>query len=401
MWSNFVVVRFIFFISFFLICQNILAHDVNIGLLRNKVIQQIDFAYLEGSYLIEADTTSFGAVLPNEFISVAQMDNGKVSLNKGVRQMGQFREVRLIPTGENHAMRLRPRRPILKERKYRDGFTIFAGSKGLTIVNNVTYQNYLEGVVESEGGGGKHLEYYKAQAVISRTYALKYAKRHRKEGFELCDQVHCQAYHNMLRFTDEIKVAVEETAGVYIKDTVTNELVDGFFHANCGGQTSPSDYVWRENIPYLKPFKDTFCIHTKQATWTKTISKVEWRRFLINNYFYPINDPVFRDRIYSFQQDERRAFYQSPQLGIPLRDIRYHFKLKSTFFSVRPEGQNVVLEGRGYGHGVGLCQEGAMNMADAGIGYAQILRYYFHGISFEHFFERMFFDQTFDDVIKL
>jgi stage II sporulation protein D len=370
------------------------SQDLEVGLLRHKDMTQIDFAYMEGSYMIEADTLTFGAVLPNEFVSIRMGNEGKVLLRKGVRSIGSFDEVRLIPTGENHAMRLRPRQPILKERKYRDGFSISAGEKGLRIVNLVSYKHYLEGVIESEGGGGKHLEYYKAQAVISRTYALKHRDKHLSEGFQLCDQVHCQAYHNMLRFTDEIKTAVAETKGVYMVDTLTNELVDGYFHANCGGQTSPSDYVWRENIPYLQPFKDTFCIHTRQATWTKKISKVEWREFIVNNYFYPIADSAYREQLYSFQQKERKAFYISPHLGIPLRDLRYHFKLKSTYFSVRSEGQLVVVEGRGFGHGIGLCQEGAMNMAQYGMDYRQILKFYYEGIVFEHLFERMYFGQS-------
>lgn len=372
--------------------------DLDVGLFRHKTITQIDFAYFEGSYMIEADTMTFGAVLPNEFVSIREGKDSTVILRKGVRLLGHFKEVRLVPTDKDHAMRLRSRQPILRERKYRDGFTIFSGNNGLTIVNNVSYQHYLGGVIESEGGGGKHLEYYKAQAVISRTYALKHIDRHIHEGFELCDQVHCQAYHSMLRFTDEIKTAVKETRGIYMVDTVTNELVDGYFHANCGGQTSPSDYVWRENIPYLKTFKDTFCIHTRQATWTKKIPKVEWRRFMVNNYFYPIADSSYRELLYTFEQEDRKAFFISPHLGIPLRDIRYNFKLKSTYFSVHPEGQNVVLQGRGFGHGVGLCQEGAMNMAQYDMDYRQILKFYFEGIVFEHYFELMYFNQSYNSL---
>ena len=378
----------------FLFVQSLFSQDLNVGVLRYKKIDQIDFAYLEGNYLIEADTMSFGVLLPNEFVSVRSARDSAVILKKGVRSLGTFKEVRLIPTGSNHALRLRPRQHILKERKYRDGFTVFSGMSGLTIVNNVSYQHYLEGVIESEGGGGKHLEYYKAQAVISRTYALKHIDRHKLEGFELCDQVHCQAYHNMLRFTDKIKTAVQDTRGIYMVDTVTNELVDAYFHANCGGQTSQSDYVWREDIPYLKSFRDTFCIHTRQATWTKKIPKVEWRKFLVDNYFYPIQDSSYRSKIYSFEQEDRLAFYISPHLGIPLRDLRYKFKLKSTFFSVRPEGDNVLIKGRGFGHGVGLCQEGAMNMAKYELDYHQILKFYYDGIIFEHLFERMYFGQS-------
>ncbi|MDX1653191.1 MAG: SpoIID/LytB domain-containing protein [Brumimicrobium sp.] len=381
-------------VIFIFVSFAISAQEISIGVFRGYNIERIDFAYKEGSYLIRADTIDFGAILPNEYISLRLCDDQLIELKHGVRLLGRFNRITLIPTGIDHILRLRPRSPVLKERQYRDGFTILPSSVGLTVINEVKYKNYLSGVVESEGGGGKHPEYYKAQAVISRTYAIKHLGKHKKEGFDLCDQVHCQAYHNMLKYTETIEDAVVSTAGIIMVDTVTDRLVDGYFHANCGGQTSRSDYVWKEDIPYLQPFVDTFCIYTRQATWETRIPKVEWRNFLVNNYFYPIEDSLYRSMIYTFDQKDRKAFYLSPHLGIPLRDIRYHFKLKSTFFSCYPDGHDVVLKGRGFGHGIGLCQEGAMNMADYGMDYRQILTFYFEGIRFEENLRHIFFTQV-------
>jgi stage II sporulation protein D len=376
------------------------AQDIDIGVFRKHNIDRVDFAYYDGSYMIKADTLSFGAILPNEFVSLRKTSDNKIELKHGVRLLGRFNQVILSPTNKDFGLRIRPRLPVLKERKYRDGFRVEVGKNGLTIINTVTYKNYLGGVVESEGGGGKHIEYYKAQAVLSRTYALKHLDRHKAEGFSLCDQVHCQAYHNMLIYTKNIEKAVVSTQGEFILDTVSNHLVDGYYHANCGGQTSRSDYVWKENIPYLQPFKDTFCVHTRQANWEKKILKTEWRSFLVNNYFYPIEDSLYGPRIYDFEQIDRKAFFISPHLGIPLRDIRYHFKLKSTLFSCYPEGQYVVLKGRGFGHGIGLCQEGAMNMANYGLSYRDILSFYFEGIEFQQYFERVFFNQIPNDIFN-
>lgn len=366
---------------------------LDIGVFSAYTITKIDFSYYKGSYLIKGDSIEFGAILPNEFVSLRKTSDGKVELRHGVVVKGKFDEVTLTPTDNDFALRIYPRSPALKERKYLDGFKISLGEKGLKIINHVNMDNYLAGVVESEGGGGKHLEYYKAQSVLSRTYALKHLYRHRKEGFHLCDQVHCQAYHNMLIYTPTIKEAVELTSGEFIIDTVTNQLIDGYFHANCGGQTSRSDYIWNEEVPYLQPFIDTFCVHTRQAKWEKRIPKTKWRNYLVNNFHYPIQDSAYREMIYTFNQEDRKAFYLTPHLGIPLRDIRFHFRLKSTFFDCYPEGNDVVLKGRGFGHGVGLCQEGAMSMANKGIDYRQILAFYFDGIAFKNRFEMLFFDQ--------
>jgi hypothetical protein len=166
-----------------------------------------------------------------------------------------------------------------------DDFEIIPGLKGLTLVNVANFNNYLAGVVESEGGTGKEIEYYKVQALMSRTYALKYLSKHVKEGFNLCDRVHCQAYHYKLRFTPDIEKAVRATENVVMEDERGN-LVDAYFHANCGGQTSEADYIWNNRVEYLNTFKDTFCIYTKQATWEKRIPKQQWADFLIKDQVY-------------------------------------------------------------------------------------------------------------------
>jgi len=376
---------------------NTFSQDMRIGIFTGNTIQQIDFSYDNGSYLIIADGENYGAILPNEFVSLRKTSDAKIELKHGVVLKGRFNKVVLKPTGEGRILRVQPIQPSLKTRKYQDGFEIRSKSNGLSIVNTVKMNNYIMGVVESEGGGGKHLEYYKAQAVISRTYALKHQSKHQKEGFHLCDRVHCQAYHSMMRFTPTIDQAVRETTGQYMVDTNSGRLVDGYFHANCGGETSRSDYVWNTNVSYLQPFKDTFCIHTSQATWRHKILKSEWRDYLVEQFNYPVQDSNYRKNIYSFDQFTRKAFYQHPHLGIPLRDIRYHFKLRSTFFSCYPSGNYVILEGRGYGHGIGMCQEGAMGMANKGLSYNQILSFYFDGIKVENKWRDVHMSQSVDD----
>lgn len=370
----------------------VMANDIRIGVYRSHHIQSIDFSYVDGAYFIIGDSINFGELSATNYVSVVR--NGeKVILKKAGKTLGTFDKVLLQPLFYDISIRLRPRAPILRERVYNDAFEIISGEKGLTIINEVSYPHYLGGVIESEGGGGRHIEYYKAQAVISRTYALMHYHRHQQEGFNLCDQVHCQAYYSRLTHTKLIEKAVEETRGIYIVDSTTNRYVEAYFHANCGGETSSSDYVWREDIHYLQPIKDTFCIHTSQAKWEKKIPKSEWRSYLVNTFYYPIEDSLYKALIYTFEQPSRKAFYISPHLGIPLRDLRYKFNLKSTFFSCYPEGDYVVLKGKGFGHGVGLCQEGAMKMASEGFDYRQILAFYYEGIRFKQYFVQAFFRQ--------
>lgn len=380
------------FISFFIWFGNVFSQQLRIGVYRDYDIKKIVFSYKSNNYSVFGDGKELGTIHENEFVELLHVNKSKIELKIGVVSFGLFSKINLIETEANSSLTLNPTLPILKKRNYQNDFEILAGNKGFTLINVVDMNNYLNGVVESEGGGGKHLEYYKVQAVMSRTYVLKYKNKHSKEGFELCDRVHCQAYHSMLRFTQRIDTAVHQTDNVVLKD-IHGNLVDTYFHANCGGQTSEADYVWNNAVPYLNSFKDTFCIYTNQSYWEKRIPKHIWADFLIRKYNYPINDSIFGPLLYTFTQDDRLAFYQSPILGIPLRDIRNEFKLKSTFFSCYLDENEVVISGRGNGHGVGLCQEGAMHMAKYGFNYVQIAQYYFPGVYVTNLTEDCFYHQ--------
>lgn len=379
------------------VLQNIEAQQLRIGILRSIAVKKILFSYNDGSYSIYGDSTNFGSILPDEFVDLTFSSAGRLDLKKGATPLGSFSKVYLIQNRPNSSIALNSKIPAAKLRKYKDDFEITATAADLRIVNLVDMDNYLAGVVESEGGGKKELEYYKVQAVMSRTYARKYQAKHIADGFELCDGVHCQAYHSMLRFTPKIDSAVIETSGVIMVDDHQNN-VDAYFHANCGGQSCLPEYVWNKPVPYLSTFKDTFCVYTKQATWTKKIPKYEWRSFLQNEYNFPVEDPEFGTQLYNFKQQDRLAFFVSPALGIPLRDLRMKFGLKSTYFSCHEEGDFVVLNGRGFGHGVGLCQEGAMKMAKYGFGYQEIALFYFPGIEFCNPMKEMFFAQQSSDL---
>ncbi len=368
------------------------SQQMRIGVFRDYTIKRIVLAYNQGSYSIYGDTTNFGSLLPNEFIDVS-VEGNKLRLKLGVTDKGLFSKIIVHQNNLGSSITLDPRTSkTIKPRKYEEDFELTVSANAITIVNMVDIDNYLSGVVESEGGGGQHIEYYKVQALMSRTYALKYVNKHAKEGFSLCDRVHCQAYHSMLRFTPLIRDAVSQTTGSVMLDN-KDQLIDSYFHANCGGQTCEPDYVWNHPIPYLTTFVDTFCIYTKQATWEKRIPKSEWADYFVKQFNYPIRDSLWAEKLYNFEQNERKAFYLSPALGIPLRDIRQQFNLKSTFFSTRLEGSEVIISGKGYGHGVGLCQEGAMKMARSGFDFRQIAKFYFTGAHIIDLSEKEFFKQ--------
>lgn len=268
--------------------------------------------------------------------------------------------------------------PASKMRAYEGDFELSIAKGELKLINVLDIDTYLEGVVSSEGGAGHRLAYYEAQAVISRTYALNNLNRHQNEDFALCERVHCQAYLGKRAGSAIIDTAVQHTKGFVLLDANAH-YYPTFFHANCGGQTCEPQYIWNEQVNGLKSFQDTFCIHTKQATWVKSIPLQDWTNFIVDKYHFPIQDSLSSALMQSFAQTQRMAFYLHPVYGIPLRDLREQFKLKSTFFDAVVVGNEVMLYGKGFGHGVGLCQEGAMQMAKKGYTFDQILTYYYPG----------------------
>jgi len=383
-------------ILFLIITVQSFGQDLKIGIMRQHSANDVLISYHKGSYNVFGDNLKLHTILPTESIEIKVRGN-KLELVRGVTILGVFDTIRVKESLPNHSFRIQILKPAKhKERKYKNDLLIVSERKSksasfkIKVINEVKMHNYLGGVIESEGGGGRHLEYYKVQAVLSRTYVLKNSKKHKKEGFNLCDRVHCQAYHKMLTYTPTIDTAVRQTKSIIMIDNNFN-LANGFFFANCGGQTSESDFVWNKSISYCRSVVDTFCIHTRQSNWTKKIKKSEWDKYMLNHFGYPINDPVYGPLIYSFKQKQRLAFYQIPQLGIPLRDLRKKFRLKSTWFDVYLEGDYIVLKGHGFGHGVGLCQEGAMGMAKQGYSYDKILKFYFSNVHLINYYKWKYF----------
>lgn len=348
--------------------------------MRGISMSSVQFSYGDGDYEFYSDSTLICTLTKPDKIVITRKYDGLELSHNGI-DIGYYQGIYIQEKVQDSHLAIQCLHPTGKKpRKYMNDFYVLKeGQDKLKLINQVEMQNYLAGVIESEGGGGKHLEYYKVQAVLSRTYALDHLSKHSKDGFQLCDEVHCQAYLSMMRFTPLIEQAVAETHGT-ILISPDFKLADGFFFANCGGQTSESDFVWNVSVPYCRSVRDTFCIHSKQANWEKRLPLTKWRDYLVNHFGYPIQDSLMAAVMYHFDQPVRTAFYLSPHLGIPLRDLREQFKLKSTWFSCHPEGEELVLLGKGFGHGVGLCQEGAMRMAQLGYTFDQIVRFYFTGI---------------------
>ncbi|NDB33793.1 MAG: SpoIID/LytB domain-containing protein [Flavobacteriia bacterium] len=363
----------VFILQFYSLCG---AQVVRIGLFPTKKFTRIKFTDLNSEYLVIGDTTFIGSLSASNSCEVLQSSNGKIDVfYQGERLLG-FTQIRLIASKKEHALEISSSSPSLKNKAFEGDFEVKSVEGHLLVVNAVDVETYLEGVLESEGGEGRSKEYYKVQAVISRTFALKSKDKHAAEGFHLCNQVHCQAYLHKRLGSAVVDSAVKATNGQVLLDSL-GQLAPTFFSANCGGQTSIPSFVWNVDIPTLKSIVDTFCTKTKQAKWTATVDPTDWKTFFVQKYAYPIDDSLSYTLLFNTKTDNRKAFFIHPGYGIPMKDIREKFDLKSSFFSVGLSEGKVILTGRGYGHGVGLCQEGAMTMSKKGYDFQQVLGYYY------------------------
>lgn len=354
------------------------ANIVNVRILTAKVVRSFIFSPLGGNYAIYADGVLLSDFDPTGIFQMTMEGNG-IRLKTFEKDMGIFYNIKMISKEPEASFKIKSLNPQCKVRTYDGNVEVMLAPDNtqFLLINSVDLENYIAGVVESEGGRGSSLEYYKIQAILCRTYLLAQLNRHVQEGFEVCDDVHCQAYASKAT-EDDILKAVFATKGQVVVDNNLN-LITAAFHSNCGGQTCNSEDVWPLAKSYLKSVKDTFCTSQSQANWQRTIPLEDWKAYLQIKQGLKDKNPL---PVTSFNQAYGRAVYlQDKGLKIPLKNIRNDFKLKSTFFSIEQIGDSIKFKGRGYGHGVGLCQEGAMEMARLQYSYEYILHFYYKDVS--------------------
>jgi len=245
----------------------------------------------------------------------------------------------------------------------------------LLAVNIVNIEDYLPGVVKSEAGSRGPVEYFRAQAVVARTYAYRNTDRHQLDGFNLCDDTHCQVYPGVITETNLID-ACRSTAGKVQADS-DSMLIISAFHANCGGQTAASSDVWVSAHPYLIRVTDPYCSTSPSARWERIFPATMWNDFMKLKGIVPGGPESV---ITSPQPEAKRTRYlMIADKTVSYEDIRIGFNLRSSYFTVIPSGDSVIFKGRGYGHGVGLCQDGARVMASRGKSFQEITGFYYPG----------------------
>ena len=360
--------------------------NVDIGLFDHKKIEKAFIEPIDGKYKVFADGKKMYSLRSGRYLFV-ESKNGNVLLSTD-KELGLFKQISIEKREQNWFARIFSKKEIKnvlhlkldgqKSRIYDGNILISIQSDFLQLINHVDLDDYLAGVVEAESGTKAKPEYCKAQSTICRTNVTRNFDRHRSEGFSLCDGVHCQAYKGRSEGNIEIQKAIEITENEVIISK-TGKLIDAVFYANSGGETANSEDVWVGNVEYLRGKTDSFSLEQRQTYWTKSIPVATWKKFLIDKGLRVQQNAL--PESFNFEQKHRVKYYTYDKQNIKLTTIRYGLKLRSTFFSVKAKGNNLIISGRGYGHGVGMSQEGAMNMAILGYGYQDIIKFYYKNVT--------------------
>ncbi len=276
---------------------------------------------------------------------------------------------------------------ILSGFKYPGALDVWKGENGLYIVNEVPLEDYVKGVVAAEVGSKWDAEALKAQAVASRTYAIyqKLNNSANKISYNLTSSVLHQVYKGS-DIPESIAKAVDDTKGEIL--TYEGSPIAAFYHSTSGGITEDPVEVFGKSYPYLKSV-ETNCEISPYYMWEKRIPVSELEKALSTSGLKDIFIDSYTDsnRVKNF-----KIITETDEFTIPGNDLRKNLgweRLPSILItSLTRSGNIYIFEGKGYGHGVGMCQWSALEMAKEGKNYKEILSKFYPGTTLEHYENR-------------
>ncbi len=294
---------------------------------------------------------------------------------------------------------------------YRGAVEVSLRSGAMTVVNIVGLEDYVSGVVPKEIGylKSEEVEAMKAQALAARTYTVAHLGRRASSGFDLYSDTRDQVYGGVSVESDVGNRAVRETAGLVM--THNGRPIQAFFHSTCGGSTANIEDVWEsEPVPYLRRTYDADadgefnCRGSRHFRWTETYSAAAAREMISSNLRREvpgaprdvgrIREVVVDAQALSGRAQSVRVTSDNGTWVVRKKKIRAVLRrrsdgedrpLRSTYIRIlndrTPDGylSRVVISGAGNGHGIGMCQWGAIGMARAGRSAEQIVRKYYRG----------------------
>jgi stage II sporulation protein D len=252
-------------------------------------------------------------------------------------------------------------------------------------IDRVFFEEYVKGVLAGEMPTSFDLEALKAQAVAARSYVLKKMEQNKEQDYDVVDTVMNQVYLDDATLKEKwkdkyeeknnkIKQAIVETKGEYM--TYNNEVIEAFFFSTSTGKTENSGEVFQTQLPYLK---------SVDSAWDEEVSPVfsQDNNLSLEEFYQKLNieyNPNLKIEITKTTSTGRIKELKINDHQFKANDIYQKLNLRSTFFDIKQKDNQVEITTKGYGHGVGMSQYGALAMAKKGYKYQDILKYYYQGV---------------------
>jgi stage II sporulation protein D len=263
---------------------------------------------------------------------------------------------------------------------------------GLQIIARVDLESYVSGVLRGEASVLEAPAARQAMAILARTWALRWQGRHRGQGFDFCSLTHCQVFRlspdRELNSESGLDPAARATRGQVLR--YHGALADPYFTACCGGMTESAGNVWPDRAqPYLISIHDPYCLTSRHASWTRVLATETLQRILREALHLPVTSPLTELSVEKRDSSGRALVLRamaSATWNVDANQFRYALdrrlgwgQIESNLYTIVRRGDSWVFSGHGLGHGVGLCQAGAAQMARLGSSTGQILSTYFPG----------------------
>ena len=268
--------------------------------------------------------------------------------------------------------------------KYLDGIKVRV-KRSSGEVESVPLEDYVVGVVSGEMPASFEVEALKAQSVASRTYVLKKILSNKNSDYDVVDTVNNQVYlddyelkvkwgENYSKYNKKVREAVNDTRGEYLE--YNGEVITAMYFSTSNGYTEDSGVAFETSLPYLKSVESKWDEEVASVFYkSNSISLQEFYEKLGLEYNKELNVEILE------KSDSNRVVrLKINRVEFRGRDVYTKLGLRSCDFEFIQVGSNVEINTKGYGHGVGLSQYGALGMAKEGYNYKEILEHYYVGV---------------------
>jgi len=282
-----------------------------------------------------------------------------------------------------------PEAVIINGRKFRGNVQFIKNnSEKFSVINHIELEDYIKGILYHEASHFWPMEALKAQAIVCRTYAVYQMQENKLKDYDVTSDIYSQVYGGRTSERYRTNKAVEETKGYLL--AYQGKVFPAYYHATCAGYTEDASLLWNTDIAPLKGVACDFCKDSPHFSWHYVLGLEELKDKLAGTGYKikgEIKDIVIMGKDKSSRVTNLKIITPEKEVDISAKDFRNIIGpniIKSTNFTLNVVNHDVVFEGFGWGHGVGLCQWGAYFMAKTGYNAEQILKYYYPGSEIIH-----------------